>query len=235
MDGPVVEFVSGDTEHGVEHVFLTDVEGVDVDDLILEILQTSFGVATFRLSRQAQECGHCTTNLRPSGRRDLGLTIVEECSRFAWKIEAKRWRNRKRPFVPESCAERDIAADARRSDLFVAFRHFRKARDVVDDTFNGGIAAPVVGENIWHAGLGCSANEFALSVIWGEDAESDEQDFLATESVYQSGVIIVRGFDDLDAGRKLAGAVRAGNCGEVEATSLQKRLGDEAAASSTSL
>jgi hypothetical protein len=48
-------------------------------------------------------------------------------------------------------------------------------------------------------------------------------------------MVIIRGFDDLDAGGQLACAVRAGDCGEVEATSFQERLGDEPTASSAGL
>lgn len=74
-----------------------------------------------------------------------------------------------------------------------------------------------------------------MSVVWCENAESYDENVLTTESGYQCGMIIVRGFDDVDARRKLAGAVRAGDCGEVEATSLQERFGDETTASSAGL
>ena len=59
-----------------------------------------------------------------------------------------------------------------------------------------------------------------MGTIWCEDAEGDEQDVLAMESVYQGSMVVVRGFDDVDARGKLAGAVWAGDCGEVEATGL---------------
>ena len=59
-----------------------------------------------------------------------------------------------------------------------------------------------------------------MGIVWCEDAESDEQNVLATESGYERFVVIVRGLDDVDAWRQLAGAVRAGDCGEVEAAGL---------------
>ena len=74
-----------------------------------------------------------------------------------------------------------------------------------------------------------------MGVVWCKDTESDEQSFLATESGYQGVMIVIRGLDDIDAGRKLAGAVWAGDCGKAEATSLQERFGNEATTSSASL
>ena len=59
-----------------------------------------------------------------------------------------------------------------------------------------------------------------MGAVWCQDAQSNEQNILATESGYECVVVIVRGLDDVDAWRQLAGAVRAGNCGEVEAAGL---------------
>jgi hypothetical protein len=74
-----------------------------------------------------------------------------------------------------------------------------------------------------------------LGIVWCEDAESDEQNVLATESGYERFVVIVRGLDDVDARRQLARAIWAGDCSEVESTGLQERFGDESTTSSASL
>lgn len=63
-DIPITLVGASHTKNGVEHVLLTDREGVGIDQLVSEVLQTRFLVATLRLDGKAEEGCHCATDLR---------------------------------------------------------------------------------------------------------------------------------------------------------------------------
>ena len=63
-DGPVVLLGTGDAERRLQHVFLADGEGIDIDYLVLQILKAGFFIRTFGLDGQTEKSGDGTTNLK---------------------------------------------------------------------------------------------------------------------------------------------------------------------------
>ena len=63
-EGPVVFFGTSHAESGLEHVFLADGEGTNVDYLVLQSLKTGFFIRTFRLDGQTEKSGDGTTDLK---------------------------------------------------------------------------------------------------------------------------------------------------------------------------
>ena len=61
--GPVVFFGTSHAKSGLQHILLTDGEGLDIDYLVLEVLKAGLFVRAFRLDRQAEKSGDRTTNL----------------------------------------------------------------------------------------------------------------------------------------------------------------------------
>ena len=62
-DGPVVFLGTSDAESGLQHVFLANGEGTNVDYLVLQVLKAGFFVRTFGVDWQTQKSGDGTTNL----------------------------------------------------------------------------------------------------------------------------------------------------------------------------
>jgi hypothetical protein len=62
-DGPVILFGTSHAESGLQHVLLADGKGVDVHDLVLEVLKAGFFVRSFRLDGEAEKSSDSTTNL----------------------------------------------------------------------------------------------------------------------------------------------------------------------------
>ena len=86
-DGPVVFLSTSHAKSGLQHVFLADGEGLDIDYLVLEVLKAGFFVLALGLDGQAEKSGDSTTHLArvsrlsgqcaDDGRRTCGHVEVE--------------------------------------------------------------------------------------------------------------------------------------------------------------
>lgn len=76
-DSPIVFLGTSHPKSGLQHVFLADGEGLDIDYLVLEVLKAGFFVRVLGLDWQTEKSGDSTTNLvRVSGLSEKCLTII---------------------------------------------------------------------------------------------------------------------------------------------------------------
>jgi hypothetical protein len=62
-DGPVTFLGTSYAKSGLQHIFLADGEGRDIDYLVLEVLKAGFFLPAFGLDRQTEKSGDSKTNL----------------------------------------------------------------------------------------------------------------------------------------------------------------------------
>ena len=77
--------------------------------LVPETIQTSiFPLWPLRFNGKTQQAGDSATDLRPGGRVNLGLAIVEECNGAIGEVETVRRRDGEAPFVPKPRDDGDV-------------------------------------------------------------------------------------------------------------------------------
>lgn len=62
-DGLVIFLGTSHTKSGLQHIFLADFEGTDIDYLVIEVLRAGFFVRAFGLHGGTEKRGYSTTNL----------------------------------------------------------------------------------------------------------------------------------------------------------------------------
>ena len=230
-DAPDGSGVARDAQDGGEHVLLGEEEGGDPHGGVGELGERGVFVLVgggFILGqdRQGQEIGDGLAAQRPRAGVDLRGAVVKVDEGFLDEIEAVAVRAAgEGELVPEAADHAD-PGHALGFDVLAGRAGFGRhaGEDAVD--FDVGVVAPFVGHDVLHPCGGGGVDEVALGFGRGHDAHCDDEDFLVLERGDEGGWVIVVYFFGDDAVGDFAGAVGAGDGGDVVLAGGEEGFGD---------